>query len=240
MGFDWAYRSGTPAWDIGRAQPVVERLAEEGAFAGSVIDLGCGTGENALYLAARDLEVTGVDAAPTAIARAQEKAAARGLSATFLVADALALPELGQTFDVALDCGLFHVLSDAQRVEFERGLRSLLRPGARYFLLCFSDRQPGFIGPRRVSQPEIRTTFADGWRVAAIEAARFATQDPVRGRQAPHAWLASFTRLADGDRRQEIGTRNDPISSRPPMPRLLTGGALESPEPTRRITTHEH
>ena len=86
MGFDWAYRNGTPAWDIGRAQPVVERLAEEGAFTGSLIDLGCGTGENALYLAARGLKVTGVDAAPTAIARAREKAAARGLTATFLVA----------------------------------------------------------------------------------------------------------------------------------------------------------
>ena len=204
MGFDWAYRSGTPAWDIGRVQPVVERLAEAGAFAGSVLDVGCGTGENALYLAARGLEVTGVDTAPTAIARAQEKAAARGLSATFLVADALALPDLGQTFDAALDCGLFHVLSDVQRVEFERGLRAVLRPGARYFLLCFSDRQPGALGPPRVRQAEIRATFGDGWRVDAIEAARFATRDPVRGSQAPHAWLASLTRLADGDRRQDV------------------------------------
>ena len=204
MGFDFAYRNGTPAWDIGRAQPVVERLAEEGAFAGSVIDVGCGTGENALYLASRGVAVTGVDAAPTAIARAQEKAAARGLPATFLVADALALLDLGQTFDAALDCGLFHVLSDVQRVEFERGLRSALRPGARYFLLCFSDQQPGFMGPRRVSQAEIRTTFADGWRVDAIEAARFATWDSVRGPQAPHAWLASLTRLPDGASRQEI------------------------------------
>ncbi len=131
MGFDWAYRTGTPAWDIGRAQPVVERLAEAGAFAGSVIDVGCGTGENALYLAARGFEVTGVDAAPTAIARAQEKAAARGLSATFLVADALALPDLGQTFDAALDCGLFHVLSDVQRVQFTN-LRAVLVPYLLY------------------------------------------------------------------------------------------------------------
>ncbi|MGO9177956.1 MAG: SAM-dependent methyltransferase [Candidatus Limnocylindrales bacterium] len=203
MGFDWAYLSGEPAWDIGRAQPVVERLAEEGAFAGSVLDVGCGTGENALYLASRGLAVIGVDAAPTAIARAQEKAAARGLTATFRVADALALPSLGQTFDAALDCGLFHVLSDAERVQFERSLRTVLRPGARYYLLCFSDRQPGSLGPRRVSQAEIRATFGERWRVDAIEAARFATRDPVRGAQAPHAWLASLTRLPDGDRRQE-------------------------------------
>jgi SAM-dependent methyltransferase len=103
MGFDGAYRSGTPPWDIGRPQPAVIRLAEEGAIAGSVIDVGCGTGENALFLADRGHEVTGLDASPTAIARAREKAAARRSSATFLVADALELPGLGRTFDVAVD-----------------------------------------------------------------------------------------------------------------------------------------
>ena len=51
MGFEWAYRNGVPPWDIGRAQPAIVRLAEEGLFAGDVIDVGCGTGENALYLA---------------------------------------------------------------------------------------------------------------------------------------------------------------------------------------------
>jgi methyltransferase (TIGR00027 family) len=214
MGFDWAYRNGTPAWDIGQPQPIVERLAEAGAFAGSVIDMGCGTGENALYLASRGFDVTGVDAAPTAIARAQERAAARGLTAAFLVADALELPSLGATFDVALDCGLFHVLSDAERVQFERSLRSVLRPQGRYYLLCFSDRQPGTLGPRRVSQAEIRATFGEGWRIDAIEAARFATRDPVRGPQAPHAWLASLTRLPDGDRRQEGQPPVQPDSDR--------------------------
>jgi SAM-dependent methyltransferase len=95
MGFEWAYRSGTPPWDIGRAQPAIVRLAEARIIAGEVVDVGCGTGENALYLASRGLAVVGVDAAPTAIAQAREKARARQSSAAFLVADAFALEGLG-------------------------------------------------------------------------------------------------------------------------------------------------
>jgi ubiquinone/menaquinone biosynthesis C-methylase UbiE len=196
MGFDAAYRSGSPPpWDIGRPQPAVIRLAEEGAIAGRVIDVGCGTGENALFLADRGLEVTGLDASPTAIGLAREKAAARRSSATFLVADALELPGLGRTFDVAVDTGLFHVFSDPDRVRFERSLREVLPEGARYFMLCFSDRQPGFEHPRRVSQAEIRATFAEAWRIDSIVATRFATQGLRGESRAPHAWLASMTRL---------------------------------------------
>ncbi len=194
MGFEWAYRSGTPAWDIGRPQPAIVGLAERGVINGAVVDVGCGTGENALYLAGLGLAVTGVDAAPTAIASAREKAAARGIDAEFLVADALRLTDLGRAFDVAVDTGLFHVFSDEERPCFERSLRAVLRPGGRYFLLCFSDRQPGAIGPRRVTQREIRATFATGWRFDAITATRFATRDPAGGDRAPHAWLAELTR----------------------------------------------
>jgi len=129
MGFEWAYKNGVPPWDIGRAQPAIVRLAEQGRIAGDVIDVGCGTGENALYLASRGLAVIGVDAAPTAIAQAQEKARLRGSSATFLVADALALEGLGRPFDVAIDCGLFHTFSDPDRIAFERSLHRTVRVG---------------------------------------------------------------------------------------------------------------
>ena len=66
MGFEGAYRFGDPPWNIGRAQPAIVRLAAEGLIAGDVIDVGCGTGENAIHLASRGLAVVGVDAAPTA------------------------------------------------------------------------------------------------------------------------------------------------------------------------------
>ncbi|MFI5259291.1 MAG: class I SAM-dependent methyltransferase [Candidatus Limnocylindrales bacterium] len=192
MGFEWAYRNGTPPWDIGRAQPALVRLAEEGLIAGDVIDVGCGNGENALYLASRGISVLGVDAAPTAIAQAREKARQRGSSATFLVADALALEGLGRTFDTAIDCGLFHTFSDADRIRFERSLHGTLRRGARYVLLGFSEHQPGEQGPRRVTQAEIRATFTTGWMVDSIVAERFTAKVPEDG---AHAWLALLTRI---------------------------------------------
>ena len=181
MTFESAYQSGVPPWDIGRPQPAIVRLADEGLITGDVIDLGCGTGENALFLASRGITVLGVDAAPTAIARADEKGRLRRSAATFRVADALALEMLERTFDVAIDCGLFHTFSDADRIRFEKSLQRILRPGARYVLLCFSENQPGDFGPRRVTQAEIRATFASGWTVDSIEAERFAAQAP-RGR----------------------------------------------------------
>ena len=126
-----------------------------------------------------------------AIERAQAKARERGISATFLVADALALEALGRSFDAAIDCGLFHTLADAERISFERSLAGTLRAGARYVLLCFSELQPGGQGPRRVTQAEIRATFATGWTVDSIVAERFAAQLPKGGAD---AWLALLTR----------------------------------------------
>jgi SAM-dependent methyltransferase len=96
MGFEWAYRNGAPLWDIGRPQPAIVRLAEQGTIAGDVIDVGCGTGENALYLTSRGLGVVGVDAAPTAIEQTQAKARLQGSGATFVAADALGLEGLGR------------------------------------------------------------------------------------------------------------------------------------------------
>src|SRR5665811_23292 len=144
-------------WGVIRCtSAVVSKTSVVAGAAGDVIDVGCGTGENALYLASRGLEVVGVDAAPTAVARAQEKARLQGSGATFLVADALELQTLGRTFDVAIDCGLFHTFSDADRTRFERSLHRTLRAGGRYALLCFNEHQLGPLGPRRVTQADIR------------------------------------------------------------------------------------
>jgi SAM-dependent methyltransferase len=188
--FDALY-AGTPPWDIGRPQPAFLALAEAGAVRGRVLDVGCGTGEHVLMAAGLGLEATGVDAAATAIDAAKGKARDRGLSARFLVWDALRLAALGELFDTVLDSGLFHVFQDDDRPRFVDGLRAVLRPGGRYLMLCFSDRQPGAWGPRRVTQAEIRASFDDGWRVDSIQPARFdITIDP----NGALAWLAAITR----------------------------------------------
>ena len=188
--FDIAYE-GTPPWDIGRPQATIVRLAEAGEITGSVLDVGCGTGENALYLAVRGHEVLGVDGAPVAIERAKEKARDRGIEAEFLVWDALRLAELGRTFDTAIDVGLFHSFQDEERPVYANNLHAVLEPGGRYLMLCWSERNEWGYGPRRVTQAEIRETFADGWSVDSIEDDAFETNEPG---WSIHAWLARITR----------------------------------------------
>jgi 2-polyprenyl-3-methyl-5-hydroxy-6-metoxy-1,4-benzoquinol methylase len=181
-----------PPWDIGRPQPAFLTLADAGAVQGRVLDVGCGTGEHVLMAAGLGLDATGVDLAENALRTAREKARARGVTARFLRHDARKLAELGEPFDTVLDCGLFHIFADDDRAAFVRSLRSAVRPGGRYFMLCFSDQQPGDWGPRRVTRQEIEASFADGWRVDAIEPATIAiTTDPDGIR----AWLVALTRV---------------------------------------------
>ena len=186
--FDRAYEA-TPSWEIGRPQTAVVRLADAGLAAGTVLDVGCGTGQNALELAGRGLAVTGIDGAALAIARAQAAAAERGLPAEFLVLDALRLADLGRTFDTLLDVGLFHWLQPGDRPSYAASLRTAVRPGGTCLLVCWSDRNPFGIGPGRVRRRDIRSAFRDGWRVESIQPETLDTRLPM-GRV--EAWLATI------------------------------------------------
>jgi SAM-dependent methyltransferase len=194
--WDASYTGDTPApWDIGRPQPALVRLADEGRLTGRLLDAGCGTGENALLAAGRGADVTGIDVAPTAIARARAKAAARGLAARFEVADALDLGRLGLTADIVIDSGVFHVFDDDDRARYVASLAAVLRPAGVCYLMCFSDRQPGTWGPRRVRADELRAAFSDGWAVESITADTFDV-NPVNGATQVQAWLAVIRRAA--------------------------------------------
>ena len=116
-------------------------------------------------------EAVGVDVSVPAIELAKKKATERDVNVRFVVADALRLAELGEQFDTVLDCGLFHVLDDDERGRYVASLAGVVPPGGRYHMLCFSDRQPGDWGPRRVTQDEIRGAFSVGWEIESIEAA---------------------------------------------------------------------
>ncbi|MGH3166616.1 MAG: class I SAM-dependent methyltransferase, partial [Trebonia sp.] len=138
------------------------------------------------------LPATGVDAAPAAIEIARRKATERHLAARFLVHDALELGTLGGQFDTVLDSGLFHLFGDKERSRYAESLRRVVPPGGHYFMVCFSDRQPGTLGPRRVSQAEIEATFAEGWQIDAIVAVTMEVKNNPAG---VRAWRASLTRL---------------------------------------------
>ena len=148
-------------------------LAVAQQITGSILDAGCGTGENALFFATQGHKVTGIDFLEEPVARARRKATERGLSATFFVMDALALKDLPEVFDNAIDSGLFHVFNDDDRRRYVEGLATVLKPGGRLFLLCFSDEEPGTQGPRRVSKKELHDAFAKGRSVESVAPSRY-------------------------------------------------------------------
>jgi cyclopropane fatty-acyl-phospholipid synthase-like methyltransferase len=197
--FESAYQETAP-WDIPCPQPAFVALEEAGEIHGSVLDGGCGTGENALYLASRGHEVWGLDFVPVAVERATAKAKERGLNAHFQVGDALKLDQLGRTFDTVIDCGLFHTFSDEERPLYVTSLSKVVRPGGSVHILCFSDQEPPGQGPRRITQGEIRGAFSDGWEVVEIREARFKTTNHPESRTfspgGPKAWLATIKRDA--------------------------------------------
>jgi SAM-dependent methyltransferase len=187
-----AMYAATPPWDIDRPQPALSGLGTE--LRGRVLDLGCGTGEHALMAAAMGLDAVGIDPARLAIEKAEAKANERGLTVRFVVGDALDVAFLGQLgpFDTVLDSGVFHIFDDTDRARLVENLAIVMPTGARYFMLCFSEEQPGDWGPRRVTAEEIRTSFSDGWSVDSIDPARLVLTFLPEG---VFAWLASITRI---------------------------------------------
>ncbi|HEV2963667.1 MAG TPA: class I SAM-dependent methyltransferase, partial [Candidatus Angelobacter sp.] len=167
-----------------------------GGFAGAVLDVGCGTGENAFLVASLGFSVLGVDVAETALAMAREKARERsndrGIEVEFAVADALHLERLGRRFQTVLDCGLFHTFNGDERPGYVASLASVTEHDGTLYVLCFSDEGPD-TGPHPISQEELRAAFnpSNGWNVAAIEPDRLQTRYHDNG--AP-AWFATIKR----------------------------------------------
>jgi 2-heptyl-1-hydroxyquinolin-4(1H)-one methyltransferase len=176
LDFEDIYRDratgGSVPWDIGEPQPALAELVDEGWCRGRILDIGCGTGELGLALAARGHSVTGVDVAPSAIAQARRKAAERELEVDFVVADATELHGYDGSFDTVLDSGLLHCLQPAAQQRYPEVLRRITRPGARVAVLCFAD-VPGARTPDRggLTEGGLRELFAGGWEIDVLEAA---------------------------------------------------------------------
>jgi len=168
-------------------------LASAGGFTGAVLDVGCGTGENALYVAALGLPVLGVDVAETALVIAREKAEERGIELEFADVAAFQLENLGRSFKTVLDCGLFHTFDASERPRYEASLASVTEHAGALYILCFSD-EGSDTGPHPVRQEELRAAFkpTHGWEVVAIQPDRIETRFHDHG--AP-AWFAMIRRI---------------------------------------------
>lgn len=131
------YRYGTPPW-AGSVRSELRRLVEGGQLSpGRACDLGCGEGDNAIFLAQHGFEVSGVDFAPAAIAKAKAKARRTGTAVNFLVDDLTDLRHLRGTFDVLIDYGTFDDLTARQRGAYLRNVVPLAGPGAKFLMWNF-------------------------------------------------------------------------------------------------------
>jgi SAM-dependent methyltransferase len=195
--FETLYAGQAP-WDIGKPHKAFIDVAA--SISGSVLDAGCGTGDTALFLASRGHKVTGIDFLEEPIRRAKLKAAERGLNVTFLVKDAMTLKDWTERFDNVIDSGLFHVFSDEDRKRYAEGLATVLKPGGRLYLMCFSDEEPGTQGPRRVAKKDLHAAFAQGWDIESIEPTRVETRPDLKeftfSDGGPKAWFAVIRRAS--------------------------------------------
>jgi 2-polyprenyl-3-methyl-5-hydroxy-6-metoxy-1,4-benzoquinol methylase len=191
--WDASYHHGPAPWDIGNPQPTGLRLASEGKFSGTVLDAGCGPGENTLHIASLGLPVLGVDVAETALAMAREKSKQRGIDAEFAIAHALHLERLKRTFDTVLDCGLFHTFDAEEQPRYAASLASVTKPNGTVYVLCFSDLDPDAV-PHPIREDELRAAFfpANGWTILSISPDHISTR--LHDLSLP-AWLASLRRL---------------------------------------------
>lgn len=159
---------------------------------GPVLDVGCGTGENAIFYAQNKFTTVGVDFASEAIAQAKAKAKERGVNVDFKVGSALDLQFSDRSFNYVTDSGLFHTFDDNSRPVFRDEIVRVLKPAGTYLMMCFSDKEPtDWGGPRRVSKQEIEKVFSPTFKINYIRDEYFATKIHEKGGK---AYLASATK----------------------------------------------
>lgn len=181
MDFEEIYRAGTARvpWDIGEPQPALAELVSSGWCTGTILDVGCGTGELALSLASRGHPVTGVDLAPSAVELATRKAAERGLTVEFRAEDACELDGYDGHFDTVLDSGLLHCLEPSAQRRYLKVLHRVCRVDGKVAVLCFADvpdaRTPD---ESRLTEQWLRELFAEYWEIEALENAHILGRIP--------------------------------------------------------------
>src|SRR5208283_3092991 len=157
--WDWdaIYREGTPVWEMGEPSAELIRFLDEKRIGrGSALDIGCGTGADAIYMVQRGLEVTAVDSSPTAIERARVRAEQEDALPRFVLADFFEFAHTAGTFDFAYDAGFYHY---ARQIELDRYLDALwrvTRPGSYFMTLAAAGHPvPGVSEPIEGSPPPV-------------------------------------------------------------------------------------
>lgn len=148
-------------WNIESPPAAVVELIDSGQVSPcKTIDMGCGAGNYAIYLASVGFNVTGIDISPSAIALAEATAKEKSVACRFMVADVLAgLPEITDTFDFAYDWSLLHHVFPEDRKQYVETVHRLLVPSGTYLSVCFSEKDSGFGGTGQFRTTSIGTTL---------------------------------------------------------------------------------
>ena len=168
-----------PPWDIGGPQPAMSTLLAQYPPTDPILDVGCGSGDLAIYLAQLRHQVIGIDFVEAAIAHAQEKVRSLPPEVVrlldFQVADALKASLLQRQFGSVVDSGFFHLFDPDQCDRFIDDLGLTLLPGGRYYLHTFAIEFPIPNAPRQVTANELRKRFTSekGWHIQDIQSVEF-------------------------------------------------------------------
>ncbi|MFN8006655.1 MAG: class I SAM-dependent methyltransferase [Terriglobia bacterium] len=192
--WDAVYRGGNhPGWDAGRPSGELQRVVEQGTVrTGRAIDLGCGSGTDAIYLASKGFDVTAIDIAPTALSQAKEKADKAGVRVRWLLADVLAAPNLG-SYEFIFDRGCYHEVRFDNSKAYVETVRKLSKAGTLFLLLAGNPNEmTSKYSPPHVTEEEIRADFSALFDFEWIKETRFETSQPQD--VGPLAWSVMMKR----------------------------------------------
>jgi SAM-dependent methyltransferase len=187
--WDLRYRTGDTPWETGRPSSELERvLAEDRIAACPALELGCGTGTNAVLLARRGFDVTAVDVSPLAIERARQRAADAGVRVRFLAADLVNAAALGGPFYFFFDRGCYHIVRQENLQRYLNTLGETLGPGATGLVLAGNARLPR-TGPPVVRENEIRRELGTLFDILRLREFFF---DPLEDEEERHLGWSSL------------------------------------------------
>lgn len=186
------YSTGIPPWELGHPQPFIQQLLLEDKIHGDVLDIGCGAGDNAIEIAKNGHMVWGVDLSKEAIDKAREKSEELNLDLTFILGNVLQASVLGEKFHTVIDSGLFHLLTEKERIQYVEELARVTLKGSTLLLLTYSQKVKNEEGVTGLKKSDIRQYFTKPfWKVDTIDESSFQTLTKEEGL---HAWLAKICR----------------------------------------------
>jgi SAM-dependent methyltransferase len=171
-----SYAAGELPWDTGEPEPLLVEFVTSGRVQPTLtLEIGAGTGTNSLWLAERGFDVLGIDIAPLAVERANEKLEGRRLGCRFATLDFLAASPHGGPFQFIFDRGCFHVFDEhEERARFSARVAAALAPGGLWLSLVGStEGPPREVGPPRRSAGEVILAIEPALEIVELRTAEF-------------------------------------------------------------------